>query len=67
MVSGKGTKESRGQVMQNLVCHVKKTNKNINNMLLNSYFTPIYDYTYVFHHNNCIWKDISFQLYRLKN
>lgn len=48
MVSGKGTKESRGQVMQNLVCHVKKTNKNINNMLLNSYFTPIYDYTLMY-------------------
>lgn len=29
MMRGQGTEESRGQVMQNLVCHVRKTTKTV--------------------------------------
>lgn len=57
MMRSQGTEESRGQVMQNLVCHVRK-NKNSNNTLPNDYCAPIYNYALLFHHNNYILKDI---------
>ena len=57
MTKSQGIEESRGQVIQNLVRHVRK-NKNSNNTLPNAYCAPIYNHALLFHHNNYILKDI---------
>lgn len=66
MMRSQGTEESRGQVMQNLVCHVRKTTKAV----LTHYQMPIVLLDKIMHFLNFItitifWKT-SFSFYRLE-